>query len=55
MYHKFYEGEIGRMFLFSSYIQAQEVLEIVRADIFQRENCNVSFWKNYRFQFGPKC
>ena len=33
------------MFLFSSYIQAQEILEIqiAHSDIFQRENCNISF------------
>ena len=28
---------------------------IVHADIFQREHCNMSFCKNYRFPFGSRC
>lgn len=43
------------MFLFSSYIQAQEILEIqiAHSDIFQRENCNISFVKTTNFDLRP--
>lgn len=55
MYPKFYHGKIGRKCLYSSFVQAQEILEInpVHTDSCQRENHNTGFLNTSDFGLAP--